>query len=271
MGTLAVAAVAVGMAPSGGHSQQEAALTEDVIDLSADGSIEWLRDKNVYVALGNARLRKKDQTYQAERLIAHYRKTPQGGTEVWRLELHQNVKVESPNATISGDDAAYESDSQVFVVTGRQPTMVTKNSTVSATDSIELWQGKDLAVARGNAQVVQKDRTIQADVIVSYFKKKGEGSESQSAASAADTSGSNLDRIEATGNVVIKRQDSVLRSNKAVYDPDTDMAYLVGNVRITRGDNQMNGEYAEFNLTSNVGKLTGGGSQRVHGLFSGGQ
>ena len=48
--------------------------------------------------------------------------------------------------------------------------------------------------------------------------------------------------------------------------PQTGLARLVGGVRITRGDNQLNGQEAIVNLQSGVARLVSMPGQRVQGL-----
>ena len=59
--------------------------------------------------------------------------------------------------------------------------------------------------------------------------------------------------------------------DRGVYVPDTGMARLGGNVRITRGQNQLNGAEADVNMKTGIATLVAqkaAGSQagRVHGL-----
>ena len=259
------AAVAAAMFGMGSPSAQQSTLGEDVVDLTADGSIEWLRDRKAYVAKGNARVRRNDLTIYADRLILHYRDKPGGGSEVWRYEMHGDVMVVSKKTTMSGDDAAYESDSEVMVVTGTKnpPTVVSEDSMLTASDTIEFWEGKDMAVARGNAKIVNKDRTLWADIVTAHYR----GDREREPINAGGRDLSDLKRSEAFGNVKFVSGDDVIRADKVLYDADADMAQLSGSVRITSGDNQLNGDYGEYDLETKVGRITGGGSQRVHGLF----
>ncbi len=43
--------------------------------------------------------------------------------------------------------------------------------------------------------------------------------------------------------------------DRGVYVPDTGIARIVGNVRITRGENQMNGQAAEVNMKTGIARL----------------
>ncbi len=48
--------------------------------------------------------------------------------------------------------------------------------------------------------------------------------------------------------------------------PDTGMARLAGNVRINRGQNQLNGAEADVNMKTGVANLIASNAGRVHGL-----
>ena len=76
----------------------------------------------------------------------------------------------------------------------------------------------------------------------------------------------NIDRIDAFGNVLVSTGSEIARSNEGVYNPQTEIATLCGNVKITRGKNQLNGACAEVNLKTGRSRLLGRG-QRVKGIF----
>jgi lipopolysaccharide export system protein LptA len=52
-----------------------------------------------------------------------------------------------------------------------------------------------------------------------------------------------------------------------VYSAATGMARLLGQVRITRGDNQLNGQEAIVNLRTGVARLVSAPGARVQGLI----
>ena len=262
---------ACGAALAPASAQEGKPLDEDVIDLTADGSIEWLRDENKFIAEGNAKVIRNDVTFRSDRLIAHFRDKAGGGSEVWRVEFHGNIQVDFSGGTLTADDAAYEMESEVFIATGRDLRMVNKKTTLTATDTIEFWDAKNMTVARGNAVIVKEDRTLRGDIVVAYSTE----TEAPAAGAAKPADGtaegedkeSDIDRIEVFGNVRITTDKQVIRADKLVYDPNADLARLAGSVKITSGDSQLNGEFAVFDFKTETGKMTGGGSTRVHGLF----
>jgi len=75
---------------------------------------------------------------------------------------------------------------------------------------------------------------------------------------------------------VLVGKDEVGRGDSGVYNVETGIATLVGHVKLTRGENELRGNYAVVDLNKNVGRLlgsppsdtlTGGKPQRVEGLI----
>jgi len=75
-----------------------------------------------------------------------------------------------------------------------------------------------------------------------------------------------LQRVEAFGNVEIRTPTDIARGDRAVYVPDTGIARLVGHVRVTRGENQLNGEEADVNMKTGISTLVATNKGRVQGL-----
>lgn len=270
IGATAVMAQGLGLGLGGGNDDKP-------LEVLADQGIEWHQNDNTYVARGNARAIKGDTTVYGDTLTAHYRKAPSGATEVWRVEANGNVRITTPTDTAFGDRAVYTIDNGVLVMTGKNLRLNTPREKITARDSLEYWEQKDLAVARGDAVVVTDGRRIRSDVITAQFKNA-----EQRAATPASTKqaparpgakpaarptqkpapqGANtrdesrLHRLDAFGNVVITTPEEVARGNRAVYMAETGIANLIGSVKITRGQNQLNGEAAEVNLRTGVSRI----------------
>ena len=58
----------------------------------------------------------------------------------------------------------------------------------------------------------------------------------------------------------------MVRGERGVYSPQTGLARLLGGVRITRGDNQLNGQEAIVDMRSGIARLVATPGQRVQGL-----
>ena len=75
-----------------------------------------------------------------------------------------------------------------------------------------------------------------------------------------------LEKVEAFGNVSVRTATDTVTGDRGVYVPETGIARLAGNVRITRGQNQLNGAEADVNMKTGVARLIAGQAGRVQGL-----
>jgi len=275
---------ASGGASSGGGLKLSGGKSGTPLEIYADDGMELSQDARKVIAHGNAKAIRGNVTVRSDSLIAYYRNrsegpnaqqaAPQkkaaakgddqsgGGSEIWRVEAVDHVTIASPTQTVYGDHADYNIDDAVVVVTGQDLRLVTATDLVTAKDSLEYWDQKQQAVARGNAVAVRNDKSIKADLLTADFAKNEQG---QTAISMA----------HGVGNVVLTTPREVVTGNKADYDVDSGIVTITGAVTLTRQDNKLNGEYAVVNLNTGVSKLyptipgsASNGQQRVKGFFT---
>jgi lipopolysaccharide export system protein LptA len=260
------------------------------IEIVADQGIEWHRETQRYIARGNASAVQGDTAVHGDTLIAYYRSQPNGGTEIFRYEALGNVRIASPTQTAFGDKGVYDIDTGVLVMTGKALKITTPTDTITARDSLEYWEQKKIAVARGNAVAVSQERRMTGDVLTSHFVEgrtsppppaarantrnppPTRGRPATPAVAPTTPNGQRMQRIEGFGNVHVSTATDIVRADRGVYNADTSVAMMSGNVRITRGQNQLNGDFAEVNLNTGISKLltsadSSGGDKRVRGLF----
>ena len=229
------------------------------LEINAEEGIEWRRNEQLYIARGNAEAIRGELTLYADVMTAHYGKTGAGGTDIDRIDVEGNVRIVSPSATIYGDRGAYDVANGVLVLVGDNLRLVAGNDIITARDSLEYWEVKKLAVARGDAVAVREDKRIQADVLSAHFAPDAEDNLV-------------LTRIDAFGNVRIATATDFARGDRGVYYVDREFATLSGAVRITREENQMNGEYAEIDMKTGISRMLAGApgtktTARVQGLL----
>ncbi|WP_051329847.1 LptA/OstA family protein [Niveispirillum irakense] len=218
---------------------------EKPIDVVAEGGFEFHEQQNVAIARGGATATQGDLTLKADTLAAYFRKNAQGTNEIFRLLAEGNVEMRSASQTAYGTRGIYDLDRSVAVLTGEGLRLVTEQDTVTATDSLEYWREQNLAVARGNAIAIRENNRVRADRLVALLSPDGkEGSDKMA-----------LSRVDATGAVVITTPQEVARGDKGTYDLDSELALLTGNVKVTRGQNQLNGPAAEVDLKSGVSRM----------------
>lgn len=226
------------------------------IEIEAEGGLEWRRNEKLYVARGNAKAKRGDLTVTADTLSARYRDKPGGSSEIWQIEADGNVRMAWPGRTITGGHAVYNFDTRVLRVTGGNLGVDTGEEKLTAVESLEYQDGPQIAIARGDATVVQENRTVRADLMTGHFKRQADGK-------------TELVRVEADGNVKVKTPDTFASSAKGDYDLTTEVMTMSGDVKVTNGGNQFNGEYAEVNVKTGVSRLLGspGGTGKVKSLI----
>jgi lipopolysaccharide export system protein LptA len=234
--------------PGGGQSSSP-------IEIEAESGIEWRRNDKQYIARGNATAKRGDMTVRADTLTAHYRDKAAGGSEIWQIEADGHVNLQSPGRTVTGGHAVYNLDTRILKVTGGDLGVDTGKEKLTALDSLEYQDGPQIAIARGNATVVQTGRQVRADTMTGHFQRRADGK-------------LDLVRLDADGNVEVKTPDTYATSNKGSYDLTADIMTLSGNVKVTNAGNQFNGEYAEVNVKTGVSRLLGSasGSGKVKSL-----
>jgi lipopolysaccharide export system protein LptA len=285
------------------HAQQLDLSHGGPIDITARDGIEWRQVEQEVIARGDAKAIRGNVTVTADRLTAWYRKknateaaqaTPASGlagdpstegNEIYRLRADGHVHIFTATDQAQGDKATYDLDQSVLVMTGRDLKLTTPNDVITAKDDLEYWPQKHMAVARGDAVVVTTDaKRVAADTLVAYTTDNPppasatpasatpasstpapSGGQAPSSSDPLAASGK-LQRVEAFGNVSIRTPTDTVTGDRGVYVPDTGMARLLGNVHITRGQNQLNGAEADVNMKTGIATLVAQKAGRVHGL-----
>ncbi|HEX7875427.1 MAG TPA: LptA/OstA family protein [Sphingobium sp.] len=132
-------------------------------------------------------------------------------------------------------------------------------------DRIEVQDRADRVVVSGNVVVTQAGMTLNAArMTVAYRNGVGDN-------------GVEVDRIDASGNVVVTKGDQTARGNVAIYDLNSRLITMLGNVTLTQGANRLTGGRVVMDLTSGRstvdgrsagGGVSGGSGGRVSGTFT---
>ena len=164
---------------------------------------------------------------------------------------------------------------------------------MTARDSLEWYDGKQIAVARGDAVATRSGKTIKADILTAYMLKSaqptaqqprdaGRRASSPRAASAEPPrryaaahprrrrarrgrrgrrrkeGESRISRVDAQGHVVVSDALNTGRGDYGVYNGDTGIATLIGNVVIQRGENVIQGQRGVMDLNNNIARMMPG-------------
>jgi lipopolysaccharide export system protein LptA len=186
---LAALTLAALMLATGSARSQGIDLTQGgPIQITARDGLDWRQAEQVVIAKGDAKAVRGNVTVTGDRLFAWYRRkggdpapAPQQvatgvaaaddseGNEVYRMRAEGNVHIYTQTDQAWGDQATYDLDEAVLVMTGHALKLTTPNDTLTSRDTMEYWSQKHMAVARGDAVVVTNDaRRISADTLVAY-------------------------------------------------------------------------------------------------------
>lgn len=214
-----------------------------------------------------------------------------GSSEVYRLEAIGHVHAFNLNDQAWGDHAVYDVDQAILVMTGEHLKMTAPQDILTARDVLEYHSHEHMSVARGDATMTTNDgRQIRADVLVGYDKPKTQRTNRRKEWRQTHPNGKNplpddantpedaaaddkpspgagtMDHVDAFGHIIIRTRTETITGDRGVYVPDTGIARLVGNVHITRGENQVSGTSAIVNLHTDISTLTDNPGSRVSGL-----
>ncbi len=270
------------------------------IEVTSRDGMEWRQNEQEVIAQGAARAVRGDVTVTADRLTARYRRkaaptasaagaTPAaatpgapgpsaadtGNNEIYRLEADGHVRIFTPTDLAVGDHAVYDIDQAVLLMTGGDLKLTTPQQVLTARDTMEYWSQKHMAVGRGLATVTTADgRRLAADTLVGYTTPPDAPNASPGAPAAKPPrpgtdpllASGKLQRIEGFGHVEVRTATETIRGDRGVYVADTGIARLAGDVRITRGQSQLNGDEALVNMRTGISTLSRNPGKRVEGL-----
>ena len=226
---------------------------DDPMNLTAEDLV-WHRDDNKLVATGNARVIRAGVELRADVLTAYSRDNPRGeGNQFYRVDADGNVQIISKNERVFGDRGEYKIDDQNFVLVGENLRIESNQGLITARDQLEYWEAKQQFVARGDATIIKGDKRVRADILLALLGAPPKGKHE-------------IQQVNVWGNVLISTATEIVRAEKGVYNVRTGIVRLQGNVKITRGKTQLNGNDAEVDLNSGISRLVGG-KGRVQGLI----
>ncbi len=131
-----------------------------------------------------------------------------------------------------------------------------------SSDHLEVQDKANRAILTGNVQVRQGDLTLAAPRMTAAYLPGSKGGDPQ------------LQRLDATGGVLLTSPTETARSSLAIYDLDRRLVTMLGGVTLTRGTNTVRGGRMVYDLNSGRaamdGSAVGGGGTggRVTGRFT---
>ena len=128
-----------------------------------------------------------------------------------------------------------------------------------ASDRIEVQDRADRAVFSGSVKVRQAELSLDTERLTVAYTSAG---------------GLQIDRLDASGGVVVRSPSETARGDFGIYDLDRKLITLLGNVQLDREQNRVNGARLTIDLDTGRAVVDGGppgvnsSGGRVTGHFS---
>ena len=110
-------------------------------------------------------------------------------------------------------------------------------------DRIEVQDRADRAIFAGNVHVRQARLTLDTERLTVAYSSAG---------------GIQIRRLDASGGVTVRSPSETARGNFGIYDLDRKLITLVGDVVLSRGGSQINGQRLVIDLESGRAVIDGG-------------
>jgi lipopolysaccharide export system protein LptA len=147
---------------------------------------------------------------------------------------------------------------------------------------IEVQDQQHRAILTGDVRVVQQEMTLTADRVTALYTGSvaSSGNSAPSGTKGSANSGPQVQRLDASGHVVVTRPTEIARGEYGIYDLDKRLVTLIGNVTLDRtGPNAgtVRGGRLVINLNTNQANMDGsavggtgsaGTGGRVSGRFT---
>ncbi|NML95369.1 LptA/OstA family protein [Novosphingobium olei] len=125
-----------------------------------------------------------------------------------------------------------------------------------AADRIELQDKQKRVVLTGNVDITQDELRLKA---------------ARTTVAYTDSGDLKIQRIDATGGVVVTRRDERASGDAAVYDFNRKIITMVGNVALRRSGDTLNGGRLVIDLNTGISSVDGRSGAGVSGSGSGGR
>lgn len=126
-------------------------------------------------------------------------------------------------------------------------------------DQMDCDQNRKICIATGHAVAEKLNeatvKILKADQITAHFQKQGE------------TGPMKVARLEAQGNVFFIMGDVIVQGKRGDYQIETEMAEIFDEVKITKGQNQLDGSYGKINMKTGSYTVNKQGGERVQALI----
>ena len=213
------------------------------VEIYAEQGIEWHKNDNKYLAIGNAIAKSGKMSVNSDRIEAFYEESDNSGMNIKLVKAHRNVIVTDENLKIVGGKLAeYNLKKDYFSIFGKNLILTSQENKLESNNKMEYWRTKGVAIASGKAKAQKGNEfKIKAEKLVWYLNENDKKID--------------VKKIFGFENVSIYTNNEVAFSDKALYNKESGICKLFGNVKLQKGDSFLTGDYAEVDLNKGISKL----------------
>lgn len=213
------------------------------VEIYAEQGIEWHKNDNKYLAIGNAIAKSGKMSVNSDRIEAFYEESDNSGMDIKLVKAHKNVVVTDENLKIVGGKLAeYNLRKDYFSIFGKNLILTSQENKLESNNKMEYWRTKGVAIASGKAKAQKGNEfKIKAEKLVWYLNENDKKID--------------VKKIFGFENVSIYSNNEVAFSDKALYNKESGICKLFGNVKLQKGDSFLTGDYAEVDLNKGISKL----------------
>ena len=238
---------------------------EDIL-IDSDKRLEWYRDEQKIVAIGNAVAKKTDNTLKGDTLTAFYERVQlEDGTQktqIQKILADGNVTLINPKATGTGIHFEYDLPSQKATLTGQPAKIVIEQEAPKEQETTEnnspQAPKKEPSASSKSDTKQNPSYTVYAEKMISFFDEDKQGKQV-------------LNRIEIYAQnkpVKIVNKQATVTGNRGTYFPKENKLKLFEKVTINQNGDVLNGDYAETDLKTGISRLLSTQKKgRVSGIF----
>ncbi len=226
------------------------------VAIEADTQLEWLKADNKFRATGNVVITQGTTSIKGDNAEALY-DAAKGPSALTEMIVTGNVIIKSDDNTATAEQATYNTITQIATLRGKHIVLTTPKASVTAQSGMDYDVANRKVTSKGPSVVTQGTDKIQSDQLTVWLTEKNE-----------------MKRAEARGHVIITQKTAdgtnIAQAERGDYDAVGKQATLTGNVKLTQGQNHMQGDAATINLATGYSSLknnaaTGG---RVRAIFN---
>ena len=118
------------------------------IEIYAEQGIEWHKNDNKYLAIGNAIAKSGKMSVNSDRIEAFYEESDNSGMDIKLVKAHKKVVVKDENLKIVGGKLAeYNLKKDYFSIFGQNLILTSQENKLESNNKMEYWRTKGVAIA----------------------------------------------------------------------------------------------------------------------------